>query len=228
MSRYTCAIVVAAGNSTRMGLSISKTLVTLNEKPAIFYSLQAMQLSDLIDEIVLVCRAQDRDKMEEIAKVFSKFKCVTIGGNSRLESVFNGIMCASDMTTHYCIHDGARALVTTYDIDKVMDAAFEYGAATLGTKVIDTIKVVNDDLSIQNTPDRTKLYAVQTPQVFEKEIYLQSINNGIKNSLQVTDDCSLLEQLGYKVMIVEGSTDNIKLTTQNDIIKAQIILEGRD
>lgn len=224
---YTSAIIVAAGNSTRMGLQISKTLITLNEKPAIFYTLQAFELADHIDEIVLVCRTIDKDEMESIARDFSKVKCIVPGGDTRTMSVYNGVKAASECTTHFAIHDGARALVTTKEIDNVVEAAFEYNAATLGTKVTDTIKVVDDDVLIEKTIDRTKLYAVQTPQVFEKSLYLAAIHNAIENDLQVTDDCSLLESIDVKVKIIEGFTDNIKLTTQNDIVRAQIILESR-
>ena len=226
-NNFTTAVIVAAGKSTRMGLHISKTLITLNEKPAISYTLQAFQLSEYIDEIVLVCREEDRDEMESIASQFSKFKCTAIGGDTRLKSVFNGIKKASENATYFAIHDGARALITKSDIDKVVSAAFVSRAATLGTKVTDTIKIVNPDLSIKETPDRRKLYAVQTPQVFEKMIYKNAIEYAVANDIQVTDDCSLLELMGERVQIVEGFTDNIKLTTQNDIVRAQIILEGR-
>ena len=227
MKRFTCAVIVAAGKSTRMGLEISKTLINLNEKPAIFYSLQAFQLSEHIDEIVLVCREQDRAEMEEIAKQFPKFKCTAIGGETRMQSVYSGIRKASDEAKYYAIHDGARALITKSDIDKVVEAAYISGAATLGTQVVDTIKIVNTDLSIKNTPDRSKLYAVQTPQVFEKTTYIKAIEYAMSNDIRVTDDCSLLEIMGERVQIVEGFTDNIKLTNQNDIVRAQIILEGR-
>lgn len=228
MKEYTSAIIVAAGKSTRMGLHISKTLITLNEKPAIYYTLQAFELSDMIDEIVLVCREEDRVEMNDIASQFSKFKCTAIGGETRLHSVYNGIKKASENTTYYAIHDGARALITTSDINKVVKAAFISRAATLGNKITDTVKIINPDLSIRETPDRNKLYTVQTPQVFEKKIYETAIEYAVANDIKVTDDCSLLELMGERVQIVEGFTDNIKLTTQNDIVRAQIILEGRN
>lgn len=225
MKNFTTAIIVAAGNSTRMGLSVNKTLISILDKPSIYYSLYEFNKSDLVDEIILVTRLEDKDEMQNIAKDFEKFKKVVIGGKTRTISVYNGVKNASGKTTHFAIHDGARALIKKEYIDKVINEAFICGAATLGTKVTDTIKSVDSDKNIETTIDRTKLFSVQTPQVFEKSLYLRAIKNAIDNDLCVTDDCSLIEQINEKVKIVEGYNDNIKLTTKEDLKRAKMILE---
>ena len=136
-------------------------------------------------------------------------------------------MLAADAQAEYlAIHDGARPLITTDEITAVVEAAFETGAATVGTAVTDTIKIADENSYIVNTPDRAALRAVQTPQVFEKELYTFAINDA--DSLDsVTDDCSLIEKMGGEVLIVDGSFENIKLTTPIDVLIAESILSKR-
>lgn len=227
MAKFVSSVIVAAGNSTRMKSKKSKTLIDINGKPALSYTLDAFENSSIIDEIILVCRNEDLDEMTAIASYYSKVKVITEGGNTRLLSVLNGINKCNEKTTHYAIHDGARILITSSDIEKVVEASLASGAATLGTKVIDTIKFVDDEKVIESTPQREKLYAVQTPQVFEKEIYNKAIKNAIDKNLSVTDDCALLENINQKVEIIEGSYQNIKLTKPEDIMLAQMILKER-
>ena len=211
-----------------MGLSYSKQLIDLNSKTVIEHTLSAFENCELIDEIVVVCRDEDREKIEAIAKKFKKLKAVVKGSDTRDKSVKNGVQACSENTRFFAIHDGARPLVKTQDIKAVVTCAYETNAATLCTHVTDTIKVVDTNGVIDSTPKRDTLRAVQTPQVFEKELYLRAIENTVKNNLSVTDDCSMVEALGEKVVTVTGSAENIKLTTVTDIVFAKAILDSRD
>lgn len=223
---FVSAVIVAAGNSTRMGLNKSKQFIKLNGETVISRTLKAFEKSEIIDSVVVVCRDVDKAEIEKIIadKSYKKVIAVTEGGAERYDSVRNGIMKCSEKTTHFAIHDGARPLVKDEDITAVVNEALKFGAAALGTLVNDTIKVVNDNGEILSTPVRSTLRAVQTPQVFEKTLYLKALENAFNNNEPVTDDCKLIENLGEKVKIVIGSETNIKLTTQNDIKLAQTLI----
>lgn len=226
MDKFVSAVIVAAGNSTRMGLEKSKQFIDLLGQPVIAHTLMAFENADIIDSVVVVCRKIDESEIEKIIKEkgFKKIKALTEGGAQRDESVKNGIEVCDNRTTHFAIHDGARPLISREDIEKVVNRALETGAAALGTYVTDTIKVVNEKDEIISTPVRSTLRAVQTPQVFEKNLYLKALDCAVKNNEPVTDDCKLIENLGEKVSIVIGSETNIKLTTKNDILLAESIL----
>ena len=226
--RFTTAIVVAAGDSTRMGYKLSKQLIPLNGRPAIGYTLKAFQDCALIDEIVVAARPADIEDIAHIAFSFRKVSAVIAGGSTRLESVVRGVRAADKRVTHYAIHDGARALITPAMIEKVLNAAYECNAATLGTPVIDTVKVVNSDGSIRSTPDRSAMWAVQTPQVFEKNLYQRAMEHALTYSLTVTDDCSMVESIGERVQVVIGDYANIKLTTPVDIVLAEALLSQKN
>lgn len=224
---YTTAIIVAAGDSTRMGYKLSKQLIPLCGRPAIEYTLRAFQDCDMIDEIDIVTRPQDINDVAQIAFQFKKVMGIISGGVDRAESVRKGIRNTSKKTTHFVIHDGARVMITPEEICRVLNVAFETGAATLGTPVIDTIKVAGEDGNIISTPDRSTLWAVQTPQVFERDLYLRAIDYAVENNLSVTDDCSLVEALGASVRIVRGEYTNLKLTTPSDVVIAEALLKRK-
>lgn len=224
---FVTAVVVAAGNSTRMSCYVSKQLIPLLGAPAISYTLKAFENAHTIDEVVIVCRKVDMSELKAIVSEygFSKVKAFTVGGSERSDSVKNGVEAASDCATHFAIHDGARALITAHDIDKVVSEAFVCGAATLGAPVTDTIKVVDKNGNIISTPDRASLMAVQTPQVFERNIYLKALENAKGKGF--TDDCGMVEEIGVYPKIIMGDHHNLKLTTQADIPMAETILKKR-
>lgn len=224
---FVSAVIVAAGNSTRMSCYISKQLIPLLGEPTISYTLRAFEDANLIDEVVVVCRKVDMEELKDIVAEygFSKVKAFTIGGSERSESVRNGVRSASNDATHFAIHDGARALITPHDINKVVSEALICGAATLGSPVTDTIKVVDKEGIITSTPDRSTLMAVQTPQVFERDLYLKAIENAKGKGF--TDDCAMVEEFGVYPKIIIGDHPNIKLTTQADIGVAESILKKR-
>lgn len=229
MSAYVSAVIVAAGGSVRMGIADSKQFIPLLDKPAIEYTLKAFQKCYLIKEIVIVCREQDVDRINELVNQngFTKVSKVVLGGSSRSASVRNGIKSANEKAKYLAIHDGARPLITVDEIERVVEAAFETGAATLGTSVTDTIKIVDGFNKIESTPLRSQLRAVQTPQVFERDLYMFALENAGENSLEFTDDCALIENMGGEVLVVKGSEENIKLTTPVDVILAESILKNR-
>ena len=229
MAAYVSAVIVAAGGSVRMGIADSKQFIPLLSRPAIEYTLSAFQKCYLIKEIVVVCREQDMERIQQIAdeNEFSKVSKLVSGGASRAESVRNGIEATSEKAKYFAIHDGARPLITVEEIERVVEACFETGAATLGTSVTDTIKIVDGFNKIESTPLRSQLRAVQTPQVFEKELYKFALEYAGDNAINFTDDCSLIENMGGEVEVVKGSNENIKLTTPLDVIIAESILKSR-
>ena len=226
--RFTSAIIVAAGDSTRMGSKISKQLIPLNGRPAIEYTLKAFQECPQIDEIIVAARNIDIEEIAHIAFEFKKVTAVTGGGATRSASVRKGIHAASKQATHFAIHDGARVLITPREISRAVTAGHEYGAVALGTPVTDTLKVVDDDLQILDTPDRASMYAVQTPQVFDSVLYRRAMAHALDVGLETTDDCALIEALGERVRIVRGEYANIKLTTPVDVTLAEAILSKRN
>lgn len=229
MSAFVSAVIVAAGGSVRMGIADSKQFIPLLSRPAIAYTLRAFQKCHLIKEIVIVCREQDNDRINKIIELngFSKVSKLVKGGDSRADSVRNGIGACSENAKYYAIHDGARPLITVEEIERVVEAAFDTGAATLGTSVKDTIKVVDGFNNIESTPIRSQLRAVQTPQVFERDLYRFALENAGDNLINFTDDCSLIENMGGEVLVVKGNEENIKLTTPIDIVIAESILKSR-
>lgn len=220
---YVSAIIVSAGNSSRMG-GINKQFLNIKGIPVLVRSVTAFQNSSLIDEIIIVTREQDIENVKSAVSQFSKVKAVVIGGATRQQSVFNGISACSDLSAYVAIHDGARPLVSQKVITDTLNIAFSCDAATTGVKVIDTVKVVDENDNIISTPDRAILRFVQTPQVFSKQLYLDAMNN-VENSESFTDDCMLIEAYGHKVKIVDGDYKNIKITTPEDVVKAEMFLE---
>lgn len=229
MANFVSAIIVAAGGSVRMGIADSKQFIPLLGHPAIEYTLRAFEKCHFIKEIVVVCREQDKERIRLIADEngFSKVSSLVEGGASRAESVRNGIKAASSKAKYFAIHDGARPLITVEEIERVIEAAFETGAATLGVPVKDTIKIVDGYNKIESTPLRSQLRAVHTPQVFERALYQFALENAGDNMINFTDDCSLIEHMGGEVEVVKGSEENIKLTTPIDVVIAESILSKR-
>lgn len=226
---FNSALIVAAGNSTRMGKGYSKIFEPILDKPSIYYTLKTFEKNDLIDEIIIVCKENDKENLENILSEnnIQKFKCFALGGSSRQESVFSGLKKINPYTDFVVIHDAARILVTDEIITNVIKDAHinQFSIPCVGVK--DTIKIVNKDGFVENTPNRSNLYQVQTPQVFEKSIYEKAITLAFENGKDYTDDSQLLENAGYRVHIVLGSYENMKLTTVEDIPIFENILRER-
>ena len=217
------AVIVAAGNATRMG-GIDKTMALLGGEPVIVRTVRAFQECEVIKEIVVVTRSDLLIPVSDLCHQFSKVTAVVVGGDNRVASVQNGLNALSAKTHLVAVQDGARPLVSYAVIDRTVRAAHSYGAAVPGVPVKDTIKVVNGGL-VSSTPDRKTLQAVQTPQVFDFDILRGALKKSVEKNWEITDDCSAVEKLGVRVRIVEGDERNIKITTPMDLKIAEMLLE---
>ena len=217
------AVIVAAGSASRMG-GIDKVMAPLGGEPMIARTVRAFQDCDAVSEIVIVTRPDLILPITELCKACSKVTAVVAGGNSRQESVGNGLNALSKDIKLAAIHDGARPLITWQLIDWVIRAANTYGAAAPAIPVKDTVKTMEGGIVV-NTPDRSKLRAVQTPQVFDIDLLKGALLKAQQDGAEVTDDCSAVERLGMKVKIVEGDEKNLKVTTPMDLKIAEMLLE---
>lgn len=185
--------------------------------------------SDYIDEIVLVIGEGDeklcRERVLNYININKPFKVVK-GGNERQDSVYNGIRNVSKDTDIILIHDGARPFITEDIIMKSIKEAKVWGAVTTGMPVKDTIKIVNQEGFIAKTPDRSCLWLTQTPQTFASHVIVQAYEFCQIKGIKATDDAMLAEAMGLNVKIIEGSYDNIKITTPEDMALAELILES--
>ena len=221
--RYCGAVIVAAGNASRMG-GIDKVMAQLGGEPMILRTVRTFQNTDSIREIVVVTREDLIMPIMKLCAPFEKVTAVVVGGSSRQESVMHGLNALSSKVQTVAIQDGARPLVTWQLIDRVVRAGDTYGAAAPAIPVKDTIKSVKGGVVLE-TPDRKLLQAVQTPQVFDFELLRGALKKAKEDGAEVTDDCSAVERLGMSVKIVEGDEKNIKVTTPMDLKIAELFLE---
>ncbi|NLK21856.1 MAG: 2-C-methyl-D-erythritol 4-phosphate cytidylyltransferase [Epulopiscium sp.] len=225
---YTSVIIPAAGQGKRMGTKISKQYLMIGNKPIIVHTIDRFDQSKLIDEIIVVISKEDLDYFKDVILLqydFNKKIKLVVGGRERQESVYNGLKNISNETDIILIHDGARPFVSEEEIKKSIEGARKYGACAIGVKVKDTIKVSDEDGYIEATPKRNKLWAIQTPQGFKKDIITKAHNKAKEDTFLGTDDGILVERLGNKVKIIEGKYENIKITTASDLIIGESILQ---
>lgn len=223
----TSVIIAAAGSSSRMN-GTDKQFADLCGIPVIGHSLLAFEKTEEILDIVVVTREENIDKIKETALRLdiTKLTSVVCGGRTRQESVSNGINFISRETTYIAVHDGARPLVHINNIKTAVKDAHIFGASTLGVPVKDTIKSADDHI-ITDTIPREKLFIIQTPQIFRRNLYFEGLNFSKAHGLDFTDDCQMAEAVGGKIYITEGSYDNIKITTPDDLIFAKAVLEEK-
>lgn len=224
---FVSAVIVSAGNSTRMG-GINKQFLDIDNIPVIVRTISVFENTEAINEIVIVTRESDIEYIEKLVNEykFNKVSCVVAGGETRQLSVYNGVINTSLQSDYVAIHDGARPLVTKNVITDTLEMAVKYDAAATGVKVKDTVKQVNNNNDIVATPDRAYLRFIQTPQIFNKSLYLDAVNN-VENSRNFTDDCMLIEAYGKTVKYVDGDYKNIKITTPDDVELALNYLKKR-
>lgn len=236
MKKKCVAIVLSAGSGKRMNSDTKKQYLLIKEKPVIYYSLKTFQESSFIDEIILVTSPEDMDyvRNEIVLKYeFSKVSKITAGGIERYNSVYNGLKACCECD-YVFIHDGARPFVTEEIIKRAYDVLCECGSAVVGMPVKDTIKIVDSDNNVLDTPNRKTVWQVQTPQCFEYDKVIASYEELIKqedsgelleSGVQVTDDAMVIETFGKQpVKLVEGSYKNIKITTPEDIGIAELFI----
>jgi len=222
------AVIVAAGSAKRMQ-GADKIMTELCGEPLIVHTLRAFQQNDDIQEIILVTREDLLQPLSElcVSKKLSKVKKICRGGETRAASVQAGLDQVSKECGFVAIHDGARPLVSQAVIHDAVRKAAKFNAAAPAIPVKDTIKVVHGGV-VESTPDRSALYAVQTPQVFSLELYKAALDRAIAEKKEITDDCSAAEQFGVNVVITPGSDENLKVTTPTDLILAEAILKRRE
>ncbi|MCI8649187.1 MAG: 2-C-methyl-D-erythritol 4-phosphate cytidylyltransferase [Anaerotruncus sp.] len=222
---YVAAIVPAAGTASRMN-GLDKQFEELSGTPVLVHTMQALSYSDWIDELVLVTRQESIPLVLELIRAYAvpKVRSVVAGGSTRQQSVANGLNAISPQTAYIAIHDGARPLVGQQVIADAVLNALRYGAAAAAVPIIDTIKIADGERMITQTPDRSHLYAVQTPQVFRLEQYQEAAKQATASNQDYTDDCQMLEAIGQKVYLSMGDYANLKITTPVDLSIAQALL----
>ena len=228
---FTSAIIPAAGCGSRMGNTGGKTkqMMLLGETPVVVRTLQAFQDSPLVNEIIVVARADEARQYEIFKKDFelTKVTKIVIGGDTRQESVLKGCEAIDDRSDFVAIHEGARCLITVDEIGRVINEAFRRGAATAAIKATDTVKRANSKGYIDETLPRQEIWLAQTPQVFKTEVYRCAAYVCREEGFEATDDNSLAEHVGFEVKLVECSSENIKITTETDMVIAEAILARR-
>lgn len=221
------AIIAAGGKGERMGAGENKVFIKLRGTEMLVRTVLAFEENPNIDEIIIVTGEHEHMRVGELMQKnnITKWRIATTGGATRTESVKNGLAFASGDII--LIHDGARALIGQEEISAAVKAAEKYGAAAVGVPCKDTLKSVEDGF-ISGTVDRAKTYAIQTPQAFKKDIIISAYKRAENENITATDDCALVERYGGRIKIVEGKYENIKLTTPDDIVVAERILEKRE
>lgn len=216
MSKTVSAVVVCAGSSVRMG-GTDKIFSEINGVPVFIRTLAACAACAQICEIVVVAKPESFDRVRTEIERFgiSKTCCLTKGGNTRAESVRNGVLSAKG--EYVAVMDGARPMIKPQQIERTCRAAFECGAAALGVPVTDTVKRIDDNADIVLTVDRKNLVRIQTPQVFLRAEYLELSAKALETDVEFTDDCAVYEYYGKRVKTVFGTNENIKITVKEDL-----------
>ena len=219
-------IIAAAGSASRMN-GTDKVLLNIEGREIISYSLVAFSKAKCTDKIVVVTTEEKKRRIENIIKklALAMETVVCTGDDTRQKSVINGLKLCSQNSDCVMIHDAARPMITPFYIDLLYDEIKKNKAAALGVKVKDTIKIIDKNGKIIETPDRNSLFIAQTPQGFEMNLYKKAVETAIENNCDYTDDCQLVEAIGESVYMVECDYRNIKITTPEDILSAQNFLK---
>ncbi len=220
-------IILAAGASLRMG-SVNKQLSEIGGVPVFIMSALKFDRCEKTAEIIIAAPEELCEKYREIAVRFGvkKLKCVVCGGKTRFESVKNALSAVSKTCGFIAVHDGARPLIDTADIERVFADAEKYGAAIAACRAVDTVKVVDESGFIVKTPPRENLFYAQTPQAFRRDLFEKCAEKLGEN--EVTDDASVLEICGERVKITEISACNMKITRPDDLAAARAVFESRE
>ena len=233
--RKTSAIILAAGSGERFSAGsgalagIKKQFVPVLGVPVLLRTVSVFEECDLIDEIIVVTGEGDVEYTRELlGEKITKLTCVIPGGATRQDSAMAGLEKISPQSEYVAIHDGARCLVTCDIIENVLLKAYDTGAAAAAEKAVDTVKYADDHGVIEKTIDRNYVWLMKTPQIFNANMYRAGVYTALKDGAAVTDDCMLVERLGFKVHAVDCGHENIKLTYATDKIIAEAILTARE
>jgi 2-C-methyl-D-erythritol 4-phosphate cytidylyltransferase len=221
-----CGIIVAAGKSERMGQNVDKAFLSLGAKPVVVYSLMAFEKCPDIDEVILVVRSERAEAARCMVQMFgcTKVKKIVSGGPQRQISVAKGLEEVSEEVAIVAIHDGARPCVTPELISATIRSAREHGTGVAAVKITDTVKEVEKGVLIAKTVDRTKLWAVQTPQAFQRELIVKAMAHVKKSKRVVTDESSAVELVAKNIRLVTSTSANIKITSPDDLVLAAALM----
>lgn len=221
-------IILAAGASLRMD-GVNKQLEKIGDTPVFVMSALKFDCCEKVGEIIIAAPQNDAARYEKLARNFgvTKLAAVTEGGATRFLSVKNALERVSPKADFVAIHDGARPLILTEDIERVLLDAEKYNAAIAAVPASDTVKLVGANGFIESTPPRSKVYYAQTPQVFRKKLYLDCVEKLGNSAENVTDDSSILELCGEYVRVTEVSGCNMKITRPDDLAAAKAVHSGR-
>lgn len=211
----TSVILLAGGHGTRMQSAVPKQFLEINQKPIVCYSYDLFMQIPEIDEVIVVCTPEFRS----LFCCHSKPVIFALPGERRQDSVFNGLQASSHELL--CIHDAARPFIDRELVSRVLEAGEQFGAATVGIPVKFTVKEIDSLQFVKNTPDRSHIWEIQTPQVLHRDILIKGFQYANQNKLTVTDDVSLAELIQKQVKLVEGSHTNLKITVPGDLAFAQ-------
>ena len=219
------AVILAGGSSKRMG-DEDKLAVMLEGRSVLAWSLRAFQACDFIQEIILVTHEGGEKNAFLSCEGCDKVARVVHGGANRTASAYQGVMATDPNAEIILIHDGARPLVSEKVIRAAAEGAKKYGAALPAVPVTDTIKL-STNAFVDSTPDRSTLFAAQTPQAFRGSLIKAALTDAVEKGLDLTDDCAAVERLGMRVRLVEGDSDNRKITTPSDLAVAEALIRMR-
>ena len=219
------AIIVAAGNSSRMGSGINKQFLMLGGIPLLAHTLMRFEAALTVENIIVVTKPENIITVNDIVREFeiSKIKAIIPGGSTRAESVVCGLG-EVDNDRLVAVHDGARPFVSAQKIDELISLAKTYGAVAPGIIPKDTVKIVDTKNTVKDTPARNSLRTIQTPQVFKADELKLAYISGKEKGFDGTDDCSYIENMGISVYIADGEYTNIKVTTPEDLPIAEAIM----
>lgn len=219
MTRDLAVIFLAGGSGQRFGSEIPKQFVALRDKPISSYSYEILATLKCLKELIIVCDPSFRSH-------FPKDSSFALPGPRRQDSVFSGLQALTSKPDLVLIHDAARPFIPKIPLTSCIEAARLHGAAALGVPIKFTIKESGNNQFVSSTPDRSKLWEIQTPQVIKTELLFEGFKIADKKQLTVTDDVSLVELLGHPVKLVESCYTNIKITTPDDMVLANQLVHG--
>jgi 2-C-methyl-D-erythritol 4-phosphate cytidylyltransferase len=221
------AIIVAGGSSQRMGFD--KLFVTIADEPVIAHAIRAFERAKSVSEIIVVTREQRHDELQKVASGagFKKIRAIVPGGERRQDSVRAGLDRIGRGAQYIAVHDAARPLITPEQIERTFERCRVHGAAALAQPVNDTLKRADADLLVVDSVDRHQLYAMQTPQIFERKLIEDAYDSVYAENILVTDEVSAIERLGKKIALVLNDDFNFKITYPHDLPVAEFILRKR-
>ena len=220
-------IILAAGKGTRMQADLNKQYLLLQGNPIIAYTIKAFEESPLIDNIILVINENDNKLFEELIVNKFKFEKITkiiTGGKERQDSVKKGLAQVHKKTKIVLVHDGARPFVTNNIIKNCIEGATKYDAVSAGVPIKDTVKIIDEEKNVISTPKRSSLWITQTPQAFKVKVLTKAHLEANNDNFLGTDDASLVERMGVSVKMVDGDYKNFKITTPEDLVAAEAMI----